>query len=93
MARPWSPPRVGDSASIPNSPHGRLPESKRAAQIPTMTDQVGGNINDPLAATDLMMTNVTGFTVRALWDVPATGGAPGRDAGEQPGFSVRYSAR
>jgi hypothetical protein len=41
--------------------------------IQTMTDQVG--ISDPLAATDLMMTNVTGFTVRALWEVPATGGA------------------
>jgi hypothetical protein len=65
----------------PNSPAGVYTNP-----IQTMTDQVGGNINDPLAATDLMMTNVTGFTVRVMWEVPASGGATPATLANNPDY-------
>jgi type II secretory pathway pseudopilin PulG len=44
------------------------------SEIPRLFDQVGSNVNDPLAASDLMLTDVTDFSVKVVWDIPAATG-------------------
>jgi hypothetical protein len=47
--------------------------------IPRMFDQIvqiGGNVNHPLVASDLMLTDVTDFEVKVLWDAPTPPSGP-----------------
>jgi type II secretory pathway pseudopilin PulG len=47
-----------------------------ASGIQTLTEKVGNNLNDPLAATDLLLTNVTHFEIKVLWEPAPGGNAP-----------------
>lgn len=54
----------------PASPAGAFPPTG----IRTFTDLVNGNLNHPMASSDLLLTNVTNFEIKLLWE-PAPGGS------------------
>jgi hypothetical protein len=65
--------RTGAHPSQPHGPYFNLINSQN--EIPRLIDRLGGNTNHPLAASDLLLTNVTDFEIKVLWE-PAPGGNP-----------------
>lgn len=63
----------------PASPVGAFP----ATGVRTLTEQVGNNTSHPLAASDLLLTNVTNFEIKVIWE-PAPGGSAPQPVNPSP---------
>lgn len=63
---------------------GNNPAGTLLATLPTFVDQVG--VSSPLASTDLLLTDVIDFEVKALWEPNATASIQGPQLTDGPTF-------
>jgi hypothetical protein len=72
------------------NPAGIYATNLYGGQIPTFANQLGNNVDNPLTSTDLLLTDVSDFAVKLLWEPTPAGGAFAAVNGPQPTDAIGF---